>query len=71
VGASSSLNMTATMDYYFRQDKYRPVKIVLAANYKDASLGTMTMNGEMDFTSFNTGITITLPPKKSVQPLSF
>jgi hypothetical protein len=66
---SSSVGVSATTDYYFRQDNYRPVKAVIASTDTLSGLGTMTMNGEMDFTSFNTGISIALPPPSDVQSL--
>jgi hypothetical protein len=72
-GSSSSMSGTsvavnATTDYYFRQDNFRPIKVVLSGTDDLSSLGTMTMTGEMDFTAFNTGLTITLPPASDVQP---
>jgi hypothetical protein len=67
--AGSGSTMTAKVDYYFRQDNYRPVKVVIASNDSLSTLGSMTMNGEMDFTSFNTGISIALPPASEVQPM--
>jgi hypothetical protein len=69
--ASNSVGMNATSDYYFRQDNYRPVKVVIAGTDTLSGFGTMTMSGEMDFTSFNTGISITLPPPSDVQPLPY
>lgn len=74
VGAGSSagsndVSGTATLDYYFRQDNYRPVKIVMASTDTMSGLGTATMSGEMDFTAFNTGISIALPPASEVSSL--
>ncbi len=69
--ASSSAGLNVTADYYFRQDNYRPVKVVIAGTDTISGFGTMTMNGEMDFTSFNTGLSITLPPPSDVQPLQY
>jgi hypothetical protein len=66
---SSSVGVNATTDYYFRQDNYRPVKVVIAGTDTLSGLGTMMMKTEMDFTSFNTGISITLPAANEVQPL--
>jgi hypothetical protein len=67
--ASNSIGLNATADYYFRQDNYRPVKVVIAGTDSLPGLGTMTLNTEMNFTSYNTGISITLPPPSEVQPL--
>ncbi|HKS69179.1 MAG TPA: hypothetical protein VJQ45_02075 [Ktedonobacterales bacterium] len=68
-GASNSVSGTATLDYYFRQDNYRPVKIGMAGNETMSGLGTATTTGEMDFTAFNTGVSIALPPANEVSPL--
>ena len=65
-------------DYYFRKDNYRPVKVVISGtdtlsgsdSGSASGAGTMTMNGEMDFTSFNTGISISLPPPSEVKSLT-
>lgn len=68
--ASGSSGM-ATADYYFRQDNYRPVKVIITgmSTFSDSSgHGTMTLHGEMDFTSFNTGISIALPAASDTQP---
>jgi|SRR5579883_2001071 hypothetical protein len=66
-GASNSTsNLNATVDYYFRKDNYRPVKVVIAVSDTLSNLGTMKLNTEMDFTSFNTGVTIALPPASDV-----
>jgi hypothetical protein len=67
--AGGSVNVNATSDYYFRQDNYRPVKVVVTGTTDLSSLGTMTLNTEMDFTSFNTGVKVTLPNPSDVQPL--
>lgn len=67
--ASDSVSGTATLDYYFRQDNYRPVKVLLESSDTMSGLGTITTNGEMDFTAFNTGVTIALPPATDVTPL--
>ncbi len=68
---SDSVSGTATLDYYFRQDNYRPVKIVMASTDIMTGLGTVTTDGEMDFTAFNTGVSIALPPASEVSPLQF
>jgi hypothetical protein len=69
--AGSNIGLNATTDYYFRKDNYRPVKVLITGSdtFSDAGTMTMTMNGEMDFTSFNTGISITLPAPSDVQSL--
>jgi hypothetical protein len=79
---AGSVGLNVTTDYYFRKDNYRPVKVVISgtdtlsgsgtpsASSADAGAGTMTMNGEMDFTSFNTGISISLPPPSEVKSLT-
>lgn len=68
-GASNSVSGTATLNYYFRQDNYRPVKIVMASTDTMSGFGTASTTGEMDFTAFNTGINIALPPANEVSPL--
>ena len=67
--ASDSVSGTATLDYYFRQDNYRPVKILLASSDTISGLGTITTSGAMNFTTFNTGVSIALPPASEVTPL--
>lgn len=70
-GKASGSSRMATADYYFRQDNYRPVKVVITgmSTFSDsAGHGTMTLHGEMDFTAFNTGINIALPPASDVEP---
>jgi hypothetical protein len=81
---AGSVGLNATTDYYFRKDNYRPVKVVISGTDTlsgsgtpsasgagaDAGVGTMMMNGEMDFTSFNTGISISLPPPSEVKSLT-
>lgn len=75
---AGSVGLNVTTDYYFRKDNYRPVKVLIAGTDTLAGsgtpsasgAGTMTMNGEMDFTSFNTGISISLPPPSEVKSLT-
>jgi hypothetical protein len=75
---AGSVGLNATTDYYFRKDNYRPVKVVISGtdtlsgpdSGSASGAGTMTMNGEMDFTSFNTGISISLPPPSEVKSLT-
>jgi hypothetical protein len=75
---AGGVGLNATTDYYFRKDNYRPVKVLIAGTDtlsgsgtpSASGAGTMTMNSEMDFTSFNTGISISLPPPSEVKSLT-
>jgi hypothetical protein len=68
-GGGQAVDVNATSDYYFRQDNYRPVKVVIAATETSAAFSAATVKGEMDFTAFNTGVSIALPKASEVQPL--
>jgi Zn-dependent alcohol dehydrogenase len=48
----------ATDDLYVRQDNYQPVRYTIKS---------ATTSATIDFTSFNTGVTIALPPPDQVQ----
>jgi hypothetical protein len=61
-GTSTAGGQNSTIDMYVTQDgNYYPKKVVVTST--GSAAGTFTL----DFTSFNTGITISLPPADQVQ----
>ncbi len=58
VQGQDTTDTTATDDLYARTDNYQPVRF---------SVKSTGSNATIDFTSFNTGITIDLPPTDQVQ----
>lgn len=62
-GTSTVSGTATTVDMYVRQDNYRPQRIVAQ------STGTTPLNMTINFTGYNTGLTIPLPPASQVQTL--